>query len=63
MKKQVWWRSIRMLWFYPIVAIILMICIFVFSALYSGGGAHILQKTAEQSTYPDETLENQVPES
>ena len=36
------WRRINMIWFYPIVAVILFIGVFVFAALYSGGGAEVL---------------------
>ena len=44
------WRNIKMLWFYPIVAVILFIGIFVFAALYSGGGAEVLSQMESDTT-------------
>ena len=43
MKKKSW-RTIRIWWFYPIIAIALFLGVLLFSLLYSGGGAKVLEE-------------------
>lgn len=42
--KKPFWRSIKMYWFYPLVAAVLFIGVLLFVLFYSGGGAEVLNE-------------------
>ncbi|MEG1560704.1 MAG: hypothetical protein RRY79_06225 [Clostridia bacterium] len=44
MNKQSWFRRINILWFYPIVAVIIGVAVTLFAFLYNAGGMAVIVK-------------------
>ena len=43
-------RRIKMVWFYPIVAGVIVIGVILFAAMYSAGGAKMLEQAEPENT-------------